>query len=71
MIGGAQMPVDNLPFGEAMLAWSFNHDDEVAETLLNSRDIQLGIKTAKKREQRIDLQSLARPQSGTEEINKH
>lgn len=71
MTGGVDMPADNLPFGEPMLAWSFNHDDEVDETLLNKRDIQLGIKTDKKREQRIELQPYAKLQSGTEEINKH
>lgn len=66
--GSQGMPPDKLPFGEAMLAWSFSRDGELAPRLLEERDRKAGINTAEKRRQRTDLRSLARPQAGVDDL---
>lgn len=55
---------DQLPLGDALLAWSFNRDGEIRPELLQQRDRRLGVNTAKKRRERADLQPLAKPQVG-------
>jgi hypothetical protein len=59
---------DKLPLGPAMLAWSFNRDGEAKPGLVEQRDKTMGIDTAEKRRQRADLQSLAKPQSGVDDL---
>ena len=59
---------DALPLGPAMLAWSFNRDGEAKPGLVEERDRKLGVDTAQTRRQRADLQSLARPQSGVDDL---
>lgn len=62
-----QIP-DKLPLGKPMLAWSFNRDGEPTPGLVESRDKKLGITTAQKRRERADLQPLAKPQSGVDDL---
>ncbi len=59
---------DQLPLGPAMLAWSFSRDGEVAPGLVEKRDRKMGINTADKRKQRAELQRMAKPQSGVDEL---
>jgi hypothetical protein len=59
---------DKLPLGPPMLAWSFNRDGEAKPGLVEQRDKKMGISSAEKRRQRADLQSLAKPQSGVDEL---
>ena len=61
--GGAS---DQLPFGPAMLAWSFSREGEAIPTMVERRDKRLGINSAEIRRQRADLQKLAKPQSGVD-----
>jgi hypothetical protein len=55
---------DKLPFGDAMLAWSFNQDGETSPEMIEQRDKRLRIDSAEKREERADLRPLAKPQIG-------
>lgn len=66
--GSVGQAADALPLGAAMLAWSFNRDGEARPGLVEERDRKLGVNTAEKRRQRADLQSLARPQSGVDDL---
>jgi hypothetical protein len=66
--GGFGMAADKLPFGEPMLAWSFNRDGEAAPALVEQRDQRMGIDSAAKRRERADLQPLARPQAGVDDL---
>lgn len=66
--GGPGMTADELPLGEASLAWSFNRDGEAKPDLIESRDRALGIDTAARRKARQDLVPLARPQEGVDEL---
>jgi hypothetical protein len=59
---------DKLPLGPAMLAWSFNRDGEAKPGLVEQRDKKVDVNTAEKRRQRADLQSLAKPQSGVDDL---
>ena len=59
---------DQIPLGPARLAWSFNRDGEVNPQLLEQRDRKLKVDTAKMREERKDLQPLAKPQSGVDAL---
>lgn len=61
-------PGDKLPLGPAMLAWSFNRDGEANPGLIEQRDARMNINSAEKRRQRADLQSLAKPQSGVDDL---
>ena len=62
------MPADQLPLGPAMLAWSFSRDGEALPGLVEKRDRKLGVNTLEARRQRADLQKLARPQSGVDDL---
>lgn len=66
--GREGMPADPLPLGPAMLAWSFNRDGEAAPGLVENRDQRLHVDSARKRQQRAELQKLARPQSGVDDL---
>jgi len=59
---------DRLPFGPPMLAWSFSRDGELKPDLLQQRDRALGIDSTDKRRRRAELQPLARPQSGVDDL---
>ncbi|MCG2586782.1 OBAP family protein [Massilia sp. TS11] len=59
---------DPLPFGEPVLAWSFNRDGEAAPGLVEGRDKRLGLSTAVARQNRQDLQALALPQQGADAL---
>lgn len=66
--GATGQPGDKLPLGSALLAWSFNRDGELRPGLLAERDKRLGIDTRKKRESRLDLVGLAKPQGGVDAL---
>ena len=66
--GGPGMTADELPLGEASLAWSFNRDGEIKPELLEQRDRELGMDTAARRKAREDLVPLARPQDGVDAL---
>lgn len=68
--GGEGMAPDRLPFGAPMLAWSLNRDGEAAPGLTDGRDKQTGTNTADKRKRRSDLEPLARPQSGVDDLKE-
>lgn len=61
-------PADPLPFGPPVLAWSFNRDGEALPSMVEKRDRKLRINPAEKRRQRADLQQLAKPQSGVDDL---
>jgi hypothetical protein len=67
-IGAMGQTPDKLPLGPAMLAWSFNRDGEAKPGLVEQRDKTMGINSTEKRRQRADLQSLAKPQSGVDDL---
>jgi len=57
---------DRLPYGPPHLAWSFNHDGEAPEELIESRDGRLKTDTQQRRDSRADLATLAQPQGGVD-----
>jgi hypothetical protein len=59
---------DMLPFGDAMLAWSFNRDGEAAPRLVERAEERMGIKTGEKRRERGDLFPLAHAQEGVDAL---
>jgi hypothetical protein len=59
---------DPLPFGDPMLAWSFNQLGEARPGLVEERDRRMGIDTEAKRRERQDLVPAARPQSGVDAL---
>lgn len=59
---------DRLPLGPPMLAWSFNRDGEAKPGLVEQRDRRMGIDSAAKRRERADLSSVAKPQSGVDDL---
>ena len=66
--GHEGMPADQLPLGPAMLAWSFSRDGEAHPGMVEKRDRKLGVSTLEARRGRADLQKLARPQSGVDDL---
>ncbi len=62
-------PGDDLPLGEAHLAWSFGRDGEIQPELVRRRDESLGVDTAAIRREREALRSLAKPQSGVDALH--
>ena len=66
--GHEGMPADPLLLGPAMLAWSFNRDGEAHPAMVEKRDRKLSLSTLEARRQRADLQKLARPQSGVDDL---
>jgi hypothetical protein len=59
---------DKLPLGEPMLAWSFNRDGEILPGMLEKRDKAMDVDTAQRRQDRADLRTLAKPQSGVDDL---
>jgi hypothetical protein len=59
---------DALPLGDPMLAWSFSRDGEILPGLLEKRDKEMNVDTAEIRADRVELQGLARPQLGVDEL---
>ncbi|SKB95629.1 Protein of unknown function [Salegentibacter salinarum] len=59
---------DELPFGDPMLAWSFNRDGEANPELVRRRNEAMDIDPNEKREQRKELISKANPQEGVDAI---
>lgn len=66
--GHEGMAPDKLPFGEAMLAWSFNREGEAIPGLVEKRDKKLKINSSEIRKERADLEKLAKPQSGVDDM---
>ncbi len=58
-----------LPLGEPMLAWSFNRDGEARPDMVKRRDRAMDIDSAKIRQNRADLRSLANFQEGTNTLD--
>jgi hypothetical protein len=50
--------------GEAILAWSFNHEEEIKSELVETRDKKIGIRTNNKKKGRQSLWKEAHPQEG-------
>jgi hypothetical protein len=61
-------PPDELPLGEPMLAWSFNRDGEAIPGMVEKRDRELNIDSARIRAERAGLQKFARPQFGVDAL---
>lgn len=59
---------DQLPLGPAMLAWSFNRDGEAMPSMIERRDKRMDVNTADIRKRRADLQKLALPQAGVDDL---
>jgi hypothetical protein len=53
-----------LPYGDAMLMWSFNREGETDPSLEEDRDRAMGLSTTEKRAARKPLTELAHPQHG-------
>jgi hypothetical protein len=66
MTGMPDRQPDPLPFGPAILQWSFNHDGEIKAGMLAARDQRMGFNTADERKDRQDLTALAKPQGGVD-----
>lgn len=61
-------PADTLPLGDPMLAWSFNRDGEDLPGLVGERDKKMELNSAEIRKERADLQKIAKPQSGVDDL---
>lgn len=59
---------DQLPLGPPMLAWSFNRDGEAMPSMIERRDKRMDVNTADIRKRRADLQKLALPQAGVDDL---
>ncbi len=59
---------DQLPLGPARLAWSFSRDGEAIPAMIERRDRRLGINSGELRRQRAELQKLAKPQLGVDDL---
>lgn len=58
----------SLPFGPPHLAWSFNHDGEIAPGMIDRRDDRMQTNTKCKRQRRVDLATYAHPQYGVDDL---
>ena len=61
---------DVLPLGDPRLAWSFNREGEANPDMIIKRDKKLNVDTSKKRKERAELTSLAKPQSGVDTLKE-
>ena len=59
---------DKLPMGDPMLAWSFSRDGEALPGMVEKRDKTMGIDSERIRRDRAELQTLAKPQSGVDDL---
>lgn len=64
------MKGDKMPFGEPVLAWSFNRDGETLPGLVENMERKMGVDTSEKRTERQDLVSLAKPQMGVDALKE-
>ena len=60
---------DALPLGPPSLQWSFNRDGEEMPGIVEARDKRMNLDTAKVRQDRSDLATLAQPQGGVDAMN--
>jgi len=58
----------DFPYGDPMLAWSFNRDGEAKSGLVESRDKRMGIDSKEKRQERKELIPKAKPQEGVDAL---
>ena len=65
-LGGGQ----DLPLGDPMLMWSFNHDGECDPALETHRAEAMGIDPAEVRRRRQELQDRAEPQRGVDALRE-
>ncbi len=63
-------PGDQLPLGEPVLAWSFNHDGEIKPGLVESRDKEMGIDSNALKMDRKDFISGAHSQDGVDALKR-
>ena len=61
---------DTLPLGKPVLDWSLNNDGEILPGLVEKRDGLFGVSTNEKRQARKPLRAFAKPQTGTDALNK-
>lgn len=61
-------PADKLPLGEPMLAWSFSRDGEAMPGLVEKRDKKMDMDSGATRKNRMDLQPMAYPQTGVDDL---
>jgi Protein of unknown function (DUF1264) len=61
-----QGPGDPLPYGDAMLMWSFNRDGEADPVMERDRDAVFGVSMQERRERRRGLTRRMRPQEGVD-----
>jgi hypothetical protein len=66
--GHHDMAADPLPYGPAMLAWSFSRDGEAHPDMVAKRDRDMDQDTQEAREQRQELLKLAKPQRGVDAL---
>lgn len=66
--GRPDAPGDRLPLGAPALAWSLNRDGEALPGLVEEHERRLGLKPGKKRDERLDLVGMARPQAGVDAL---
>ena len=57
-----------LPFGPPHLAWSFNHDGEIASGMIERRDDRMHSDTERARRNRSGLSDYAHPQFGVDDL---
>jgi hypothetical protein len=61
---------DALPLGPPQLQWSLNRDGEDTPGMVAARDKRMDMDTAKTRQNRADLVSLAKPQGGVDAMGR-
>jgi hypothetical protein len=66
MTGVHDRPSDALPLGPPHLQWSFNRDGEANPAMVKARDQRMEVDSAKARDERQELQPMARPQGGVD-----
>jgi hypothetical protein len=69
MAGMPDRKPDALPLGPARLQWSFNHDGEINQAMIEARDKRMKLDSAQARRERQDLVRLARPQGGVDALS--
>lgn len=66
--GDPKQSGDELPIGEARLAWSFNRDGEIKPGLIEHRDSTMDVNTEEVRREREGFETLANPQRGVDAL---
>lgn len=65
---GEGEPGDPVPMGEAMLQWSFNHDGEADQSLVDTFSTGLDYDPMEKRTEREQFVDMAHPQEGVDAL---